>query len=431
MTADERSDPQRFVVPADYQGERIDVFLAGQIPAQSRSSLRRAITAGLVTVDGETVKPSFRVTPHQTVEVSHLDAPSDSPVAEDIPLEVLHEDDSIVAINKPAGMVVHPAKGHWSGTLTSALAYHFQELSGVGGPTRPGIVHRLDRDTSGVIVIAKTDAAHLQLATQFEARTVAKEYLAVVRGCPDRDQDVIDQPIGAHPYQREKMAIRSGHSTSRPAQTRYQVNRRFRGFAEITARPKTGRTHQIRVHLAHIGYPVVCDRLYAGHAILKVADISGEPDDTVIIARQALHARRIEFVHPTSGEAMVIEAPIPEDLEKLLCALVRFSLDRSNIGRKFVAEEVGWMELVGWSWLDGVGWMELVGWSWSGGMELVARELVGRDGVGCERVGWEGWSWLRESWLRESWMGRKLDVKRGSSSGARSASLTSLPPPRR
>ena len=187
---------------------------------------------------------------------------------ENIPLDILYEDEWLAAINKPPGMVVHPAKGHWAGTLTSALQFHFDTLSGAGGPTRPGIVHRLDRDTSGVFVVAKTDRAHFALADQFEQRTVEKEYFALVCGNPDRDRDLIDLPIGVHPYQREKMAIRRDHPTSRPAQRSTKSSSDSRALQRFALMPKTGRTHQIRVHLSSIGCPVLCDRYYGGRTVL-------------------------------------------------------------------------------------------------------------------------------------------------------------------
>jgi len=219
-------------------------------------------------------------------------------------------------------MVVHPAKGHWSGTLTSALAHHFAQLSSTGGPTRPGIVHRLDRDTSGVIVVAKTDRAHLALAAQFEARTVEKEYFALVHPAPDRDRDVIDQPIGVHPYQREKMAIRADHPTSRPARTYYEVTERFEGLAVLTVFPKTGRTHQIRVHLAYAGCPVLCDKLYSGRSRITRGELRRVPtDDFLLLDRMALHARRIALVHPETGAPLEISAPLPSDLEGVLSEL--------------------------------------------------------------------------------------------------------------
>jgi 23S rRNA pseudouridine1911/1915/1917 synthase len=181
-------------------------------------------------------------------------------------------------------------------------------------------VHRLDRETSGVIVVAKTDAAHMALAAQFEARTTHKEYFAITHGVPDHDRDVIAQPIGAHPYHREKMAIRAGHSTSRPAETYFEVLERFAGFTSVKVLPKTGRTHQIRVHLAHIGCPVLCDRLYSGRSQITRRELGGG-DDEVLLDRLALHARRLEFLHPTTGAPLVIEARLPDDIQRTLAAL--------------------------------------------------------------------------------------------------------------
>ncbi|MCA9188508.1 MAG: RluA family pseudouridine synthase, partial [Planctomycetales bacterium] len=217
----------RLTVDADSNGQRLDVFLATQLPQFSRTQMRRSINGKQVLVDGQRVKASYSLSAGETVQVELPDQVAPGPLPECVPLKIIYEDQDIVAIDKPPGMVVHPARGHWTGTLASALAYHFENLSSVGGPARPGIVHRLDRDTSGVIIIAKNDAAHLNLCAQFESRTVDKCYHALVRGVPDRDADFIDAPIGAHPYQRERMAIRANHSTSREARTRYEVVERF------------------------------------------------------------------------------------------------------------------------------------------------------------------------------------------------------------
>lgn len=318
------SDPQIFSVSESAAGQRLDVFLADRLPQFSRSIVGKAIAAGGAHVDGQRAKASLKLKPHQSVAFQLPELPHEGPQGENIPLEILYEDDALVAVDKPPRMVVHPAKGHWSGTLASALAYHFQSLSTVGGATRPGIVHRLDRDTSGVILIAKNDEAHLKLAAQFEARTVQKEYIAFTRHSMDRDQDIINQPIGVHPYQREKMSIRAGHTTSREARTELQVLRRYRGFSKFLVRPKTGRTHQIRVHLAHVGCPVVSDRLYAGHSQLTAGDITGDrSNQAVVLDRQALHAAEIRFQHPLTGQPMRVMAPLPADLERLERLLVQ------------------------------------------------------------------------------------------------------------
>ncbi|MFN7736540.1 MAG: RluA family pseudouridine synthase [Pirellula sp.] len=320
-----------FTVTEEHANTRIDLYLTLMIDGYSRVFLRRVVMNDSVLVDGRPVKPAFRVFPGQVVQIIDLPpAPTDGPIPEDIPLDVLYEDEYLVAINKPAGMVVHPAKGHWSGTLTAALAHHFKELSDAGGPTRPGIVHRLDRETSGVILIAKTNEVHFKLCAQFEARDVQKSYITIVSGRLDRDRDRIIQAIGHHPYQREKMAIRNGHPSSRYAETQFEVTHRFPGYAVLKVFPKTGRTHQIRVHLAHIGCPVLCDRLYAGHAQITRGQLhrrqarglpNREQDSEVILERQALHAAQIEFTHPKSGQPIVISAPLAADMQRVIDVL--------------------------------------------------------------------------------------------------------------
>ena len=300
-------------------------------PLREKLFLRRIVMEDKVCVNGKPVKPAFKVFTGQTIKVNLLPPPpKEGPIPENIPLDILFEDDSFVIINKFPGMVVHPAKGHWSGTLTAALAYHFQQLSDAGGPTRPGIVHRLDRDTSGVIVIAKTNEVHFKLCAQFESREVKKTYMAIVAGTLDRDRDRIIQPIGNHPYQRDKMAIRAGHHSSRDAETFFEVVKRFPGYAYLKVEPKTGRTHQIRLHLAHIGCPVLCDRLYGGHASVMRAQLQRrqvrglpplENDSEIVLRRHALHAAKLEFEHPKTGHRMSFEAPLPADLQLTLDVL--------------------------------------------------------------------------------------------------------------
>jgi 23S rRNA pseudouridine1911/1915/1917 synthase len=316
---------QILTVSEEEDHERLDAFLVRHFSGFSRVKLQRSIASKNVLLNDGQAKSSTRVRGGQTVRFLPPEPEPVGSIPENIPLDILFEDEHLVAINKPPAMVVHPAKGHWSGTLTAALAFHFEKLSSVGGPTRPGIVHRLDRDTSGVILIAKTDAAHVALSSQFENRTVEKEYFAVVSPAPDRDRDLIDKPIGAHPYQREKKAIREGHSTSRTAQTMYEVTQRFNGFAVVKLMPKTGRTHQIRVHMAHVGTPVLCDRLYSGRARLTLKDLSRtEGDDEVLLERHALHAHRIKFAHPVSGESTEIKAALPGDIVRTLDAIGKY-----------------------------------------------------------------------------------------------------------
>jgi 23S rRNA pseudouridine1911/1915/1917 synthase len=316
-------EPVELVVESAQSGWRLDVFLVYHFPDYSRVHLRRVISAGGAQVDGMGGKPSYRLKAGQTVRAVLPEIPREAPSPEAIPLDILYEDDWLAVVNKPPGMVVHPARGNWNGTLASALQYRFAgRLSSAGGPARPGIVHRLDRDTSGVILVAKHDLAHGKLAVLFQDRQIEKEYHAIVVGTPERDRDVIDQPIGMHPTQREKMAIRRNDPESKPAETFYEVDERFDGYAAIKVLPKTGRTHQIRVHLCHAGHPILCDRQYGGHSRITRGEISGIKDDVeVLLERQALHARRLRFSHPESGETIEVVAPLPEDMERVLRAL--------------------------------------------------------------------------------------------------------------
>ena len=319
-TAEPNPPPVDFTVSGSEVGQRLDVFLAAKLPSYSRVHLKRAIDAGGATIDGKNAKASHRLRDGEQIHFVVPELPREGPQPEEIPLEVLYEDADIAAVNKPPGMVVHPAKGHWKGTLASALAHHFSSLSTAGGATRPGIVHRLDRDTSGVMVDRQAPIAihYMALAEQFEQRSVEKEYLAIVVGSPPRDRDLIDRPIGAHPYQREKMAIRQDHPTVRQAQTFFEVVERFAGFALVRVLPKTGRTHQIRVHLASIGCPVLCDRLYGGRARITRRELVGGVDEAMMLQRQALHARRLAFRHPTTHEPLEIVAPLATDMLRVL-----------------------------------------------------------------------------------------------------------------
>jgi 23S rRNA pseudouridine1911/1915/1917 synthase len=315
------AEPIELTVAAEFAGWRLDSYLVKQFPQYSRNLLKKVLDAGGVATNGLAAKPAYKVREGMHIRIVLPEMPKEGPRPEEIPLDILYEDEEFVAINKPAKMVVHPARGHWSGTLTAALAFHFQQLSTAGGPTRPGIVHRLDRETSGVILVAKNDLTHFSLTSQFAKRTIEKEYLAILAGTPNHDRDVIDAPIGIHPYQREKMAIRAGHTTSRESRTFYEVVERFRGFSALRVVPQTGRTHQIRLHMCHIGCPVLCDRLYGGRGRVTVADIAGGKDETVLLDRHALHARRLKFAHPTTGRPIEIVAPIPDDMQLTLSAL--------------------------------------------------------------------------------------------------------------
>jgi 23S rRNA pseudouridine1911/1915/1917 synthase len=317
--ADLNQEPLEITVAPEEAGQRLDAFLAAKLPLYSRVHLRRVISAGGVTIGANGGKPAYRLRAGEVVRVVLPELPRSSPIPEEIPLTVLYEDDDIVAINKPPAMVVHPSRGHWSGTLTSALAFHFNSLSQAGGANRPGIVHRLDRDTSGVIVCAKHDRAHAGLTEQFEARTTEKEYFAISYGSIDRDRDFIDAPIAPHAHAREKMTVRAGHPMSREAQTFYEVIERFDGYTSVRLLPKTGRTHQLRVHLAHIGFPIVADKLYASRAQLTRGEVRHRREDTtVLLDRQALHARRLKIAQPLTGEMLEFAAELPADLEDVL-----------------------------------------------------------------------------------------------------------------
>jgi 23S rRNA pseudouridine1911/1915/1917 synthase len=317
------NDPQvELLVPPDFDGARFDWFVAISLPQFSRVNLRRVINAAALKVNGKRQKAAYRLKAGDQISGTLPPIPREGPEPENIPIEILFEDEALAVVNKPPGMVVHPARGHWEGTLTSALQFHFDQLSEYGGKTRPGIIHRLDRDTSGAIVIAKDDPTHMAIAEQFERRTVEKEYIAIVNGIPNCDRDLIDQPIGAHPSHREKMAIRRDHPTSKHAQTFYEVQQRFAGFAMVRVLPKTGRTHQIRLHLAHIGCPVLCDKLYSGRSKLTRGELTGNPSDAeILLDRQALHARRLKFSHPRTGDSMEFIAELPADLKNVVDAL--------------------------------------------------------------------------------------------------------------
>ncbi|WP_152051490.1 RluA family pseudouridine synthase [Tautonia marina] len=317
-------EPTEFTIRARSEAKRIDHYLHSRFPDYSRSVFQKVIDAGAVLVNDQAVKASYKVQLGDRVRVWLPVLDHDVPQAEDIPLKFIYEDDTMAVVDKAPNMVVHPAKGNWSGTLVNALQHHLDQLSSVSGELRPGIVHRLDRDTSGLILIAKADRSHTHLAKQFEDRTIRKQYLAIVSGSPERDSDYIDKLIGHHPTHREKMAIRRPEDGGKVARTFYKVLERFRGYALILCEPKTGRTHQIRVHLTHIGCPIVADKLYSGRDKLTMGDLIGPeaPDaDRVLIARQALHAHRLSLIHPKTDEPMELVSPVPEDMQTVLQAL--------------------------------------------------------------------------------------------------------------
>jgi 23S rRNA pseudouridine1911/1915/1917 synthase len=283
-----------------------------------------------VLVNGRPVKASYHVRPGDLVCIRRPELPDTTPKPEDIPIEVVYEDALLTVVNKPPGMVTHPARGNWRGTLVNALQHHYDSLSTLAGENRAGIVHRLDRDTTGLLVVAKDDKTHRKLALQFELRQVHKDYLALVSGVPERDSDYIEQPIGFHPTSREKMAIRALSGGGKAAVTFYEVVERFRGFALVRCQPKTGRTHQIRVHLTHIGHPILADKLYSGRDRITLGDVIGparrnalpvDPGEVTLVDRQALHAHGLRFQHPATGKELNLTAPLPEDFARTLQAL--------------------------------------------------------------------------------------------------------------
>jgi 23S rRNA pseudouridine1911/1915/1917 synthase len=301
----------KFIIGEAEEGQRVDFVLA-LLSGISRSQARRWIDAGLVHVDGQSRRPSGRVWAGAELEVTPP-APVASPLTpEAIPLSILHEDDDVIVVDKPAGLVVHPAPGHASGTLVNALLHHCGDLAGVGGVLRPGIVHRLDRGTSGILVVAKSDAAHVALARQFHDHGIEREYRAVVRGLPSCDDGRIGRPIGRHPRDRKRMSVHTHRG--REAHTAWRVLRRFpiSNRSWLAVFPETGRTHQIRVHLASAGLPIVGDPVY-GRAKRGARSLD----------RPALHAQVLGFTHPRTGERLRFEAPPPADLERLLAELER------------------------------------------------------------------------------------------------------------
>ena len=301
------------VSPAD-AGERLDVFLAAHIEGWSRARLHRLIEAADVLVNGSVPKPSHKLRPNDHIEIELTPTPSTSFAPEDIPVEVIYEDDDLIVINKPAGMVVHPAAGVDSGTLANALAFHFQQLSSAGGAARPGIVHRLDKGTSGLLVVAKTETAHEHLADQFRDREVFKSYVALVHGQVEKEGGEIEQPIARDPRNRTRMGVVRG---GRPSLSIYKVRRRLERFTLLDVELKTGRTHQIRVHLAWLKHPVVGDEVYGAGRDKTVIDPVIR-SRIAKLGRQFLHAEQLGFRHPRTAEQLRFTAPLSTALQSLL-----------------------------------------------------------------------------------------------------------------
>jgi 23S rRNA pseudouridine1911/1915/1917 synthase len=329
----EEEDIERFVFRASKtQVRRIDQFLVDRVPWLSRNGVQRLIGDDLVTVNGKPTKASYKIKAGDLVEMAAPPEPVNDLVPEAIPLDIIYEDEHFLALNKQAGLMVHPARGHWTGTLVNGLVYYGQKWSTVNGEWRPGILHRLDRNTTGIMLVAKSDEAHWRLARQFEKRTIQKKYVAVAHGVPELLADVIDMPIGKDRYVREKQAVRKIENGGKPAVTTYEVEKIFgpapgqalkpslfasdrkfgpppERFSLVRLKPKTGRTHQLRVHMAAVGHPLVGDTMYGG----RIFESGG-----LRFERQALHAFEITFVHPGTLEEMTLTAPLPEDMVKLM-----------------------------------------------------------------------------------------------------------------
>ena len=284
-------------------GQRIDKYLSGQLADLSRSYLQKLLKDGGVEVNKKPVKSNYKLSEGDQIRLEVPEAVEPEITAEDMDLDILYEDKDIILVNKPKGMVVHPAAGHYTGTLVNALMYHCREdLSGINGVLRPGIVHRIDMDTTGVLIACKNDQAHNSIAAQLKEHSITRRYQAIVHGVVKEDEGVVDAPIGRHPQDRKKMCI--NHQNGKSAVTHYRVLKRFSGFTHIECRLETGRTHQIRVHMQYLGFPLVGDYLYN--------------PDMEYIHRQALHSWKLSFIHPITKEPMEFTAELPKDMKKIL-----------------------------------------------------------------------------------------------------------------
>ena len=301
-------DENYICITAEESGERIDALLVRTLPSLSRSQVQKLLEQGMVTLNGRALKKNFRCSAGECYELI-LPEPDDLPlIPQNIPLDVVYEDEDLIVINKPRGLVVHPAPGHPDGTLVNALLYHCGDsLSGIGGQRRPGIVHRIDKDTSGLLIVAKNDFAHQGLSAQLADHSLCREYEALVRGNFKQDCGTIDKPIGRHPIDRKRMAVTE--KNSKPAVTHWQLLASYRGYSHILCRLETGRTHQIRVHMASIGHPLLGDFTY------------GAPSPEKGLAGQCLHARRLRFVHPRTGEQICLETALPDYFTQVLSRL--------------------------------------------------------------------------------------------------------------
>ena len=298
------------ILKADQGGERLDVFLARAMENTSRSAAQKLLEQGLVTQDGRRMRKQDKTLLGAEYRVELPEVKDTEIVPRDLPLEIVYEDEDVLVLNKPKSLVVHPAPGHWDDTLVNALMYHCKDsLSGINGELRPGIVHRIDKDTSGLLIVAKNDMAHQSLAEQLKDHTLSRTYEAVVKGCFREDCGTIDAPIGRHPVDRKKMAVTE--KNSRPAVTHYEVIERFRGYSLVRCRLETGRTHQIRVHMAWKNHPILGDTVY------------GSPKPELGQDSQCLHAIELRFIHPRTGQPVTVRCDRPAYLNALLDKLRR------------------------------------------------------------------------------------------------------------
>ena len=307
--------------PEDHSPERLDIFICERLPDISRSQLKKLIDSGHITLNGEKTKASIKLKGGETINVDLPDPEPAEAHPEDIPLQVVYEDHDIIVVNKAAGMVVHPAAGHSSGTLVNALLHHCNDLAGIGGELRPGIVHRIDKDTSGLLVATKNDQSHHSLAAQFKAHSIHRRYIALVHGHMDQSSGLIDQPIGRHPTQRKKMSGKAKNSkravTHWKTLKQYNLNR----LSLIELRLETGRTHQIRVHFSEINCPLVGDPLYGNRSRLTAIKDSELRKLIDRLPGQALHAQSLGFIHPTSGKYLEFSCEMPETLQSIISYL--------------------------------------------------------------------------------------------------------------
>lgn len=308
---------QSWTVADEDRGVRLDVFISRKCPILSRSQVKKLIDDGEIRVNESGVsKSGLKLRSGDVVAFTMREAQPSTVMAQDIPLNILYEDRHLLVIDKPAGMVIHPAPGHREGTLVNAILHRCDDLSGIGGVIRPGIVHRLDKETSGVLLVAKNDETHRHLSDQFKAHQVKKTYKALVFGSPGEDEGVIELPVGRHPEDRKKMSTKSRRG--KDAVTRWRVVRRYGEVTLLDVDIETGRTHQIRVHLSNLGHPVVGDRVYGGLGRLKSVKDAALRSRLSVLPRQALHAWRIGFNHPMENREMEFTAPLPEDMQNLL-----------------------------------------------------------------------------------------------------------------